>query len=396
MCLTMLIGLVGKPNCGKSTFFKASTLADVLIANYPFATIKPNHGIGYVKVDCIDKELNVQCTPREGFCINHIRFVPVELMDVAGLVPGASEGKGLGNQFLDDLRQADAFIHIVDLSGKTNAEGKPASNYDPTEDIKFLEKEIDLWYSAILKKVWRTFARTIESTKENFVQAITKQFTGLKVTEDDVKRIVLKTKVNIEHPTKWTEDEIFNFASTLRKETKPMIIAANKIDLEESRENLKKIKKEFDYPIIPISADSELALREAAKAGLISYTPGESKFEIIKNLNPGQKIALTQIQKLLDEYKTTGVQDVLNYVVFNLLKYNAIFPAGTNKLTDSQGRILPDCYLMPQNTTALDFAFKLHTDLGKNFVKAIDVKTKKIVGKEHILKNRDGIEIITR
>jgi len=392
----MLIGLVGKPNCGKSTFFKACTLADVLIANYPFATIKPNHGIGYVRVECIDKELNTQCNPREGFCINHIRFVPVELMDVAGLVPGASEGKGLGNQFLDDLRQADAFIHIIDLSGKTNAEGKPTQNYNPAEDIKFLEKEIDLWYSNILKKVWRTFSRQIESSKENFVQAITKQFTGLKVSEDDIKKVILKTKADIEHPTRWTEEEIFNFASTLRKETKPMIIAANKIDLEESQANLEKIKKEFDYPIIPCSADSELALREAAKSGLISYIPGDSKFEIIKNLNQNQKSALDKIQKLLDKYKTTGVQDILDYVVFDLLKYKAIFPAGTNKLTDSQGRILPDCYLMPKNATALEFAFKLHTDLGKNFVKAIDIRTKKIIGKDYILKHRDGIEIITR
>lgn len=392
----MLIGLVGKPNCGKSTFFKACTLANVLIANYPFATIKPNHGMGYVKIQCLDKELNTQCNPREGFCINHMRFVPVELMDVAGLVPGASEGKGLGNQFLDDLRQADAFIHIVDLSGRTNAEGKPTTNYNPIEDIKFLEKEIDLWYFNILKKVWRTFARQVESSKENFIQATTKQFSGLKVTDDDIKRVILKTKLNPEHPAKWTDEEIFTFASTLRKETKPMIIAANKIDLEESEENFKKIQKEFDYHIIPISADSELALREAAKAELISYIPGENKFEILKNINPSQKAALDKIQKLLDKYKTTGVQDVLNYAVFDLLKHIAIFPAGTSKLTDSQGNVLPDCYLMPQNTTALDFAFKLHTDLGKNFVKAIDVRTKKIVGKDHILKNRDGIEIITR
>src|SRR3989344_744929 len=158
----MLLGLVGKPSCGKSTFFKAATMADVLIAAYPFSTIKPNHGIGYVKIPCIDKELGVQCQPRTGYCINHIRFVPVELMDVAGLVKGASEGRGLGNQFLDDLRQADCFIHIVDLSGETDAEGKVTKDYNPVQDIEMLENELDLWYSGILKKVWKTFARTLE------------------------------------------------------------------------------------------------------------------------------------------------------------------------------------------------------------------------------------------
>src|SRR3989338_7459591 len=109
----MLVGVVGKANVGKSTFFKAATLADVEIANYPFATIKPNHGVGFVKIDCIDKEFNIQCNPREGYCVSGYRFVPVNMIDVAGLVPGAHEGKGMGNQFLDDLNQADVLIHVV-------------------------------------------------------------------------------------------------------------------------------------------------------------------------------------------------------------------------------------------------------------------------------------------
>ena len=395
----MLIGLVGKPSCGKSTFFKACTMADVLIANYPFATIKPNRGVGYVKVECIDKEFKVQCQPRTGYCIKGIRFVPVELMDVAGLVKGASKGKGLGNQFLDDLRQADLFVHIVDVSGTTDDEGKECApgEGNPLEDVKMLEQELDTWYTGILKKVWKVFARSVQNSKENFAKAVAKQFSGLKVGEDDVKEALLKLNYNAEKPAGWTEEQLENFAHMLRSITKPLIIAANKMDIKGSDENLKKLKKEFpECLIFPCSADSELALREASKTELIGYVPGEKDFKIIGEVNGKQERALESIKKnVLDKYGSTGVQDVLDKAVFELLDYIAVFPAGVNKLADSKGNILPDCFLVPKGTTAHAFAYIIHTDLGDKFIKAIDVRTKKPVGKEHKLKHRDGIEIIT-
>jgi ribosome-binding ATPase YchF (GTP1/OBG family) len=211
----MLIGLVGKPSVGKSTFFKAATLAEIEIASYPFTTIKPNHGVGYVKVDCIDKEFETNCNPNHGFCIDHNRFVPIDLMDVAGLVPGASEGKGLGNQFLDDLRQADVFIHIVDASGETDIEGKPTKNYDPCEDVEFLEEELNKWYFNILKKVWRSFARKSELEDVEFHEAVAKQFSGLKVDEWHVKYVLLKLDSQ-KRPSEWDDDQIMIFASELR------------------------------------------------------------------------------------------------------------------------------------------------------------------------------------
>ncbi len=394
----MLIGLVGKPSVGKSTFFKAATLAEVDIASYPFTTIKPNHGVGYVKVDCIDKEFNTQCNPNHGFCINHKRFVPIDLMDVAGLVPGASEGKGLGNQFLDDLRQADVFIHIVDFSGTTDSEGKPTRGHNPMEDIKFLEDELDKWYYNIFMKVWKSFSRKIEQEKTKFSEAVANQFSGLKVNEEQVKKALLKLDLNDKYSS-WTNKEILRFVSELRKISKPLIIAANKIDLAEGKKNYEKVSKEHpDLKIIPCSADSELALRQAAKAGMIEYVPGERDFKIIKDLNEEQKAALNKIKKnVLDEYETgTGVQAILNYAVFDVLGYLAIFPAGAHKLEDSKGNILPDCFLLPPGSTALDFAYFLHTDFGKNFIKAINAKTKMILGKDYKLKHRDALEIITR
>ena len=398
----MLIGLLGKPSVGKSTFFKAATLAEVEIASYPFTTIKANHGIGYVRVECLDKEFNCKCNPSHGFCINSQRFVPIDLMDVAGLVPGASEGKGLGNQFLDDLRGADVFIHIVDCSGETNAEGKMLEKgqiYNVENDIEFLEDELNKWFFNILFKAWKTFARKAEIENSKFSEAVVKQFSGLKVKEENVRDVLLKVNLP-ERASEWNEKQLMKFATELRKESKPIIIAANKIDMENGEKNYKKIKEKFkEYLVIPCSADSELALRQAAKAGLIEYIPGDRDFNIIKELNEKQKQALEKIKNsVLKKFEFgAGVQQVLNSAVFDFLKYIAVFPVNNvNKLTDSKGKILPDCFLMPPNSTALELAYHLHTDFGKNFIKSIDARTKMAWGKEHKLKHRDGLEIVTR
>lgn len=397
----MLIGLVGKPSAGKSTFFRAATLAEAEIANYPFTTIKPNSGIGHVRVECVDKEFGKQCNPRMGFCAKGTRYVPVQVIDVAGLVPDAHLGKGKGNQFLDDLRQADVLIHVVDISGSVNAYGEPveAGSYDPLNDIRFLELEIDLWYSSILEKGWERFARTVQQEKQHAHRAIGTQLSGLGVNEKMAEDVIKKLKLP-DLITTWTETQLKQIATELRKRTKPMIIAANKIDVKGAKENFDRAVKEFpDYQIIPCSSESELALREAARVGLIEYLPGAATF-VIKDeskLSDKQKKALAFIQeKILGVYGSTGVQNVVDFVVFNLLHYIAIFPGGITKLEDSKGNVLPDCFLLKSGSTALDFAFKIHTDLGNQFVKAMDVKKKMPVGKDHPLKHRDVVEIVTR
>lgn len=397
----MLVGLVGKPSSGKSTFFKAATLANVEIANYPFTTIKPNHAIGYVRVDCADKEFNKQCNPREGYCIHHQRFVPIEMLDVAGLVPEAHLGKGKGNQFLNDLNQADVLIHIVDVSGSINSQGEPVEplSYDPSNDIRFLETELDMWYLDIIKRGWERFARQVQQEKANVSRAIAKQLSAVRVTEALVEDALKKFHLNPEKLVSWTDEELKKLASYFRKQTKPMLIAANKIDIYGAEKKYEHLQKQFpEYIIIPCSAEAELALREASKHELISYIPGDAIFSVLAptKLSDKQTKALDFIRKsILSPYKSTGVQQVLNTAVFELLKYIAVFPGGVHNLVDSQGRCLPDCFLLPPKSTALDFAFRIHTDIGNTFVRAIDVKTKMSLGKEHVLKHRDVVEIMT-
>ncbi len=396
----MIIGLVGKPSAGKSTFFKAATLADVEIANYPFTTIDPNSGIGYVKIRCVDQDFKKQCHPRMGSCIKHQRFIPVQLMDVAGLVPDAHLGKGRGNQFLDDLRQAHALIHVIDISGSINAHGEPVDkgSYDPAKDIQFLEVELDMWYWGVMKKGWERFARTIHQEKKDVAKALGAQLSGLGVTEDMIKDMIPRLNLG-DDVTTWTDAELEKLACALRKKTKPMVIAANKIDVSGAEANLKRLQEQFPaYTFIPCSGESEIALREAAKKELIEYTPGESGFTIQQPLllNDKQKAALDFIKKnVLEKYGGTGVQTVLNHAVFDLLKYVAVYPGGVSKLEDSKGNCLPDCFLMPPNSAALDFAYKLHTDLGKYFIRAIDVKTKMPIGRDYKLKQGDVVEIVS-
>jgi len=396
----MIIGVVGKPNVGKSTFFKSATLADVEIANYPFATIKPNSGVGNVKVDCVDTFFKVQCNPRNGYCVEHKRFLPIELIDVAGLVPGAHEGKGLGNEFLNDLQPADVLIHVIDASGGTNEKGETVEegSYDPVEDVKFLEKELDMWYYGIMKRGWDKFARTMQQERLNVVKTIAKQLSGLKVTELHVGDALKENNLAEKAPETWNEEEVITFARSLRKKTKPLVIAANKCDRESGKNNVKRLQETFkDEIIIPTAADSELALREANKHQAIKYIPGESDFKIINDkLNEKQKEALEFIKKnVLDVFGSTGVQEAMNKAVFELLDYVHIYPGGMNNLKDKDGNVLPDCFLMKNGSTALDFAFRVHTDIGKSFIKAMDVKKRVPVGKEHILKDGDVIEIMT-
>ena len=387
------IGIVGKPNVGKSTFFTALTMHEVEIASYPFTTINPNVGVGYVRAKCPHMEIGKECNPRNSLCIRGTRFIPVEVIDVAGLVPGAHEGKGLGNKFLDDLRQADGFILVIDASGSTSPEGNvgKVGEYDPTEDIIFIRDEIVEWLKSILARNWQRLARKIETERGDVARSIAEIFSGIGIKYNLIKEVLIDFD---EKPTKWSEEDLREICRRLLEKAKPMIIAANKADTA-PEDLIKKLTSLEDFKVIPCSALYELTLKKASKNGYIEYIPGERNFKIIKELNDKQRKALDRIREFMEKYDGTGVQRILEEMVYNSLGYIVVYPVeDENKWTDKDGNLLPDAYLMPPNSTALDLAYKVHTEIGEKFVRAIDGRSKRVLGKDYALKIGDVIKIV--
>ncbi len=394
------MGIVGKPNTGKSTFFSAATLAPVEIASYPFTTIKPNRGIAYVRSPCVCKEFNVQDSPVNSLCLDGIRLIPVELIDCAGLVPGAWQGRGLGNQFLDEIRKADALVHIVDASGATDSEGKlcKPGAHDPLEDVRFLETEITMWLAQILKRDWPKLARTAESGTEDLLSLLEERLSGLAIRRTHIFEAVRKTELNAEKPTSWSDEDLIKFLDTLRSIAKPMLIAANKIDVEPAEKNFEQLKN-IDYIVVPCCAEAELALRRAAEKKLVDYRPGDCNFNVSEpnKLTETQSKALRVVkEKILQKFGSTGVQDAINMAFFQLLNMIVVYPVeDIERLCDHQGRVLPDAYIVPYGTTARQLAYIIHTELGESFIYAVEAREKKRIGENHVLKDRDVVSIVS-
>ncbi len=383
------LALAGKPNCGKSTFFKAATMANVEIANYPFTTINPNFGVAYVRTKCPCHDLHLTC----GHCVDGNRFVAVNLIDVAGLVPDAHKGKGLGNQFLDNLRQADAILHIIDASGGTDSEGNPVGigNHDPEEDIRFLVFEMTMWVHGILEKHWTRISRMSQGKGAAIQQGIADVFTGLGITTEDIRDEELKLKLDLVHAT---IEELVPLCAEIVKISKPMLVVGNKVD--EAPELLRSKLAARDVAFA--SAASELALRNAAGAHIIHYLPGDASFSISDKatLTAAQKGGLAKIADVMKQYRGTGVQQAVNRAVFNLLDMIVVYPVeDENHFSNKKGEVLPDAFLMRKGSTPHDLAYQVHTDIGKGFLYAVDARTKMRIKENHLLKDGDIIKVVS-
>ena len=398
----MLIGIVGKTNVGKTTFFSAATLVEAEIGDRPFVTIKPNEGVGYVRVKSVCTEFGLRCQPRFGWCNGRYRYVPIKLLDVAGLVPGAHLGRGLGNKFLDDLRKASVHILIVDASGATDEEGRPTKpgSYDPLRDAILVKEEFAHWLKGIIQRNMPAIRRRIELTKEKPEEVLGDVLSGLGMGREEVRVAAKELGLDLSRIAGWSDEQLLSFASLLREKTKPMLVAANKIDVPGSEENLERLKANLNDPVIPTSAEAELILRRAASAGLIKYEPGDSGFEIIdeSKLRESQVKALKLIQeRVLDVYGSTGVQDALDKSLFEIARYKAVFPVeNETRLSDKDGRVLPDVLLVPVAAEVRDVAAAIHTEIAEKAVAGLDVRNKVRISLSYVPKHRDVVRILTK
>ncbi len=398
----ILIGVVGKTNVGKSTFFSAATETLVEIGNRPFVTIEPNVGVGYVRKKCVHVELGLDhCDAQNSLCLEGWRFIPVRMMDVAGLVPGAHEGRGLGNRFLDNLRQADVLLLVVDASGSTSPEGVPVKpgTYDPVREVADMIREIDEWMFSIISKDWDKFSKAIDTGGVvDIPGALAQRLSGLSIRKTHVIAALEETGLGDKKLSTWSREELREFIVTLRKIAKPIVIIANKVDLPGADDNVKRLREAYPvYPVIPASAAAELLLRRLAKKGVIRYLPGDPSYEIVEEglVDERTRRMLRIVDLVLERYGSTGVQKAVNTAVLDVLRQISVYPVDDpNKYTDKNGRVLPDVLLVPEGTTARELAYMIHTDLGRTFLYAINAKTKQRVGESYKLQDNDVIKIV--
>jgi len=395
------IGLIGKTNTGKTTFFNSATLSSEEISSYPFTTKSPVSGVAHAITLCVHPEFQIQDNPNNSKCLDGWRYIPIELIDLPGLIKDAWKGKGLGNQFLSIAAQSDVLLHVVDASGGVDSTGRitEVGSGDPISDFADIEEELIMWYHKILEGNRDKVSKLIK-TGTDVSDAITDLYRGIGVTKIHVKETFHATNLEEKEFDDFDMVDSKKFASHLRKISKPTLIVANKVDVEGADKNFARLRERYnDSIVIPVSGDSEFVLRRAEQKGLIKYSPGSETFEIIKSdeLNEKQINALNFIKKgIMGEYMRTGVQFAINVAVFKLLKMNSIYPVADEKnLADKKGRVLPDLILLKDGATINDLAKEIHSDLTKGLLYGKDLRYNLRLPVDYQLRDRDVVSLVS-
>ena len=283
------IGLVGKPSAGKSTFFNAATafarqrddgenvLGGATMAPHPFTTIDPN--IGY----CLVPAPPGLCPEDDGVCPlvscthgrdhQHRRFIPVVLKDVAGLVPGAYQGRGRGNKFLNDLTDADVLIHVVDASGTADTEGNDvgvseeasAAGSHPLDDLAWIRNELIEWVYTNLMFKWDTIKRKGRGKLSEMFSGYKQNPTILWDVLHAVEKYLYQNEHRdhaLDHLDEWDEGDVRRLVSAFLGARFPMALALNKSDLAPAKLFVQEVQNAL--PIhgahvgVPLSARSEM------------------------------------------------------------------------------------------------------------------------------------------
>jgi len=395
------IGIIGKTNTGKTTFFNAATSSIAEVSTYPFTTKKPTVATGQVQTLCVCRELGVTDKPRNSACVDGWRFIPIEILDLPGLIKGAFAGKGLGTQFLNVVSQADALLHIVDASGSIDAEGKiaHAGMGNPVLDVYDIEEEMVLWFKvAVDRALQRAMKKTLKGS--SFEKPMSKELAGIGVKPEHVKKSMEESGLAGKHPREWKDTDSRTFSESLRVTSKPTLIIANKMDLAYSEKNFEKLREEFKSQlVVPVCSEAEVALKRAEEKGFIQYVPGEETFKVLDDsrLSKDQAWALAYVQqRVMTKWMRTGVQFALNSAIFKLLGMNAVYPVEDAKnLSDKKGNTLPDAYLIPQGYVPKDLAREIHTDLAKSMLYALDARNGLRLPHDYLLRDRDIVSIVS-
>ena len=398
--MVIKLGLIGKTNTGKTTFFNSATLSSEEISSYPFTTKSPVAGIGHAITLCVHPEFQVTDNPNNSKCVDGWRYTPIELIDLPGLIKDAWKGKGLGNQFLSVAAQSDALLHIVDASASIDSAGKitETGHGDPISDFADIEEELIMWFHKILEGNREKVSKLLR-TGVDIQNAIAELYQGIGVTAIHVKESLVNTELLDKDFDNFNMVDSKKLVSQLRKISKPTLIVANKIDVEGADKNFDRLRERYnDSIVIPASGDSEFSLRRAEQKGLISYSPGSEQFKILKSdeLNQKQVAALDFIKKgIMGEYMRTGVQFAINIAVFKLLKMNSIYPVANEKmLSDKEGNVLPDLILLKDGSTIEDLARGIHTDLTKGLLYGKDLRYNLRLPVDYQLRDRDVVSLV--